>query len=119
MTRTSSLPGWTILTVLLTLSLAIPVLAQEDGITPTRDLQPPAGDGVLPGEPRTLADPGDWEELTTWNPWSMITWGEKVVADFGTDRGLWLYDAETETWTRLSTLRPSSMIVADKWSPAV
>ncbi len=49
-----------------------------------------------------------WTKLTSWDPVKLIGWQDKIAADFGPARGLWLY--ESSAWSKITSWDPEAMV---------
>ncbi len=49
-----------------------------------------------------------WTKLTSWDPVKLVGWQDKIAADFGPARGLWLNDSSG--WTKISSWDPEGMV---------
>ena len=49
-----------------------------------------------------------WAKLTSWNPEKLVSWEDKLAADFGSGRGISVYQASG--WTKITGWDPEDMI---------
>ncbi len=50
-----------------------------------------------------------WDKLTSWDPENLVRWENRFAADFGSGKGLWLYETST-LWTKISSWDPEDMV---------